>query len=347
MRCWEINNETAIQKLNHEVGQEPTNTSLINRLAIAYLENNQYELALEQFQEAVRIKPTVQALNNLAWMYANEGEPNPDGSWTERPDKAIPLLEQAVHRDPQSDFPYSLLGEMYWRFTQYDSAIRVLKQSIQIRESMRALNNMGVALYHQGSYHTAADFFLRATNLDSEVASWNRMMSLVQAKEYDTAQEEMKSWSTVVMADPTIDYGGPLLLAQLFMALRDFKRAVEHYKLAFGTSWIDHEWVSEYLYALHQLGRQDEINSVFQTFVDEINERIEQAEDDQWESKDEKQEYLREQENEIIELIRCKDELQSSFVPQIKFEPILEYGCYLFGCSRHGHEEYNSDEQGT
>jgi tetratricopeptide (TPR) repeat protein len=333
-----INDENIIDKILTCLRQDPSNPVLMNRLAIAYFENYQYDEALEQFKKAVDTRRTVQALNNLAWFYLYEGEKDLDGHWVKAVDKATPLLEEAVHDVPRSDFPYSLLGEAYLRQHQYDKAVSVLTTSLQINESLRALNNIGVALFHQGDYKTAADFFHRAVSLGSEPAQVNLVMSLTKVLDNEAASKMIKQLARTTV---DTDYGGPLEVAQLFFAINDFENAVEYYKIAFETYSKEFDWVTEYIFALIQLHREDEACAVFNTFVNEKSEWIEEArKETDWDSEEDKQYYIEAESTEITLLTERVNAIQSGFVPTVFFEPWLEHGCYLFGCARCGYKEY-------
>ncbi|MFJ7684931.1 tetratricopeptide repeat protein [Peribacillus butanolivorans] len=73
-------NRLVIQ-LQEQVKQEPNNTYLMNDLAIALMETNNYEEAFVLFKKAADIHPNVQSLNNLAYFYYTEEEPLEKGCW--------------------------------------------------------------------------------------------------------------------------------------------------------------------------------------------------------------------------------------------------------------------------
>jgi len=105
---------------------------------------NDLDLALEMFQRAVAINCNVQTLNNLAYLYQIEYEDH---------QRAVELLEQVIKMNPNSEFPYGLLGEAYLDLEFYQKAEEALRKAVSFRQNPSLLNNLGVALYKQQQRH--------------------------------------------------------------------------------------------------------------------------------------------------------------------------------------------------
>jgi tetratricopeptide (TPR) repeat protein len=338
----EISDEQLIGRVQNEFEKDSTNTILMNRLAIAYLETNQYEEALAQFENAVHTRRTIQALNNCAWFYMHEGEPTTDGSWMERVDKAIVLLEEAVKQNPTSDFPYRLLGEAYLREKRYEQALQALNQAVKIDDTSVGLNNLGVALYFHGDFKQASEFFRRAANLGSEPAKANLIMALLQVPNPEAARHESQVLAEIAIADPHVDYYGPLEVAQFFYALKDFQNAVHLYQAALPVYWKDPTWFAEYIYSLTVLNRNSEAEALVKDFIDEKTKHIVEIEKDpDWDNEEDRQDNIHSLQQDINQLQESVDAIRNGWAPSVTFEPCAEYGCYLFGCTRHGHDEYH------
>ncbi|WP_232695431.1 hypothetical protein [Brevibacillus daliensis] len=73
----------------------------------------------------------------------------------------------------------------------------------------------------------------------------------------------------------------------------------------------------------------------------ELLEKNEYEEDcaDDWTESD-KQAYIKRLRNEKKEFEQMLDQIRSGYIPIMEFETSIQTACYLFGCSRHGHAEY-------
>ncbi|TYP67365.1 tetratricopeptide repeat protein [Paenibacillus methanolicus] len=123
----------------------------IDQKAIEHLERNEYEAALALFKEAVNESRSVQSLTNLAWIYYHEESDT---------ETALELVKEAIGLNPASHFPYNLLGEIYVALEKWEDASKVLLNSIAIRPSREANNNLAIANYHLGELNEASTIML-------------------------------------------------------------------------------------------------------------------------------------------------------------------------------------------
>lgn len=91
-------------------------------------EQNEYEEAMELFQQAVYESRDVQSLNNLAWMYFYEEEND---------DKALKLIREAVKLNPSAYFPYNILGEIYIKQKSGQKRKRYYKSLFRFNHPMK------------------------------------------------------------------------------------------------------------------------------------------------------------------------------------------------------------------
>lgn len=122
-----------------------------NQRALITLETNDYEEALKLFKLAVKESRNIQSLNNLAWFYIHEEEDD---------HAALPLITEAIDRNPNSPFPYLMLGEIHIRQKRWREAAEVLYRSIEIQSSREAYYNLGIAMYQLEDFEEAERNFL-------------------------------------------------------------------------------------------------------------------------------------------------------------------------------------------
>ena len=99
---------------------------VLNKQAIELLEENEVERAFAIFKRLAMTTPTIQTMNNLAWFYLNIEEDY---------EMAKTYLHEVVKMNPNSPFPYAMLGEIYLREEQFDLAEQYLKRSVKIKET--------------------------------------------------------------------------------------------------------------------------------------------------------------------------------------------------------------------
>src|SRR4051812_38034871 len=109
-----------------------TNMTL-NKEALILFENNQYDKALNLFEKAVKVKRTVQSLNNLAWIYLYEEEDLQKGKI---------ILEEVIVQKPKSHFPYNMLGEIAIKEGRWIEAKEILMKSLVLFHSTEAIHNL-------------------------------------------------------------------------------------------------------------------------------------------------------------------------------------------------------------
>jgi tetratricopeptide (TPR) repeat protein len=303
----------------------------LNQIAIECLEKLDYENALEYFQKAVNESRNVQSLNNLAWMYYNEEEEEV---------KAIELLKEALSFHPTSHFPYSLLGQIYTQLEQWHLASEILQKSISRHPSKEAYNNLAVAKYHLGELEEAAELF-RLVAGDSDYQLYSYVNCLIELNRKDEAKQILDTFN----ADAD-DFVGDLSVADLYLEMNNFVKAVEWFERGWNTYWKDPEWGKSFVYALSKTNNVDRINEVISESIrlkeEEINDSYEDEINANW-TKEDHEDYLLRllKEKEAYESIR--QDIESGYIPKIKFVTSLSGACYLFGCNRHQHPEYEEN----
>ncbi|MCL6603146.1 MAG: tetratricopeptide repeat protein [Paenibacillus sp.] len=333
-----------VVELQNKLVSEPKNSQLLNDLAIALMEVNNFEKALECFETAVQNKPSVQSLNNLGFFYYTEGEPVGDGAWRYREDKAIDLLKKAIELNPKSHFPYAILGRIYTLNKDYEKAMPLLHQSAKYKPTLENLNNLGVCYYFTSSIPKAFDFFHAASlkrgdqnrSLYPLLSSGICMSSLGEISEAKNIAEEL-----LVHCNEQDLFFEEDDIADLLYEIGDFKKVVEIYeKSKLGYSRY---WVPSYLYSIKQTGNYKKLNDVISNVIlkaeEDIKNTLNDDDDDDW-SYEDRQEHIEEIRADISFYKKSLEKILKGERPSIDFQPSIENTCYLFGCLRHNNPHY-------
>ncbi len=299
-----------------------------NQKAIELFEQNDYEEALELFQKALRESRNIQSLNNLAWIYSYEEEND---------QKALELIEEAIAMNPNSYFPYTLLGEIYLRQKKWKLALDTLLKSISIQPSNEAYHNLALAKYHLGDFREASNFFLRVAG-DSDDVMLSHVKCLIDLGMKKEAKEKLDAFNPG--AD---DYVGEIEVADLYVEMECFEKAIFWFEKGWKEYLKEPYWVTRYIYSLSNTKNSNRINEVVYEAIQQKDEEIKNAQeeecDENW-TEDDKEEYIQQllaDKNDYKNMVKV---ISSEQIPSIEFEPSITGGCYLFGCKRHNHCEY-------
>lgn len=299
-----------------------------NQKAIELFEQNDYEEALELFQKALRESRNIQSLNNLAWIYSYEEEND---------QKALELIEEAIAMNPNSYFPYNLLGEIYLRQKKWKLALDTLLKSISIQPSNEAYHNLALAKYHLGDFTEASNFFLRVAG-DSDDVMLSHVKCLIDLGMKKEAKEKLDAFNPG--AD---DYVGEIEVADLYVEMECFEKAIFWFEKGWKEYLKEPYWVTRFIYSLSNTKNSNRINEVVYEAIQQKDEEIKNAQeeecDENW-TEDDKEEYIQQllaDKNDYKNMVK---EISSEQIPSIEFEPSITGGCYLFGCKRHNHCEY-------
>ncbi|MGU3370329.1 tetratricopeptide repeat protein [Bacillus mycoides] len=300
----------------------------INEKAIEMFEQNEYEEAMELFQQAVHESRGVQSLNNLAWMYFYEEEND---------DKALELIKEAVNLNPSSYFPYNILGEIYMKQKKWEEAKDALQKSILIQPSDEAYHNVAVAHYNLGELEKASEFFLRVAG-DSDIIMYNYVKCLIDLGRKTEAKEKLDAFNR-----KSDDFVGEINVADLYVELNCYKEAIQCFEKGYKEDWKSPNWIGRFVYALYKANNFFRINEVIWESIEAKTAEIEDVQNEEvegnWTEKDKKElieEYI--EENNCYK--KMIERIESGYVPGLEFETDYIGACYLFGCKRHNHLEY-------
>lgn len=300
-----------------------------NTKAIKFYENNELDKAWEIFKQEIRNNRGVQSLNNFAWMLYREEE---------NTQAAIPLLKEVIASTPSSHFPYNLLGEIYITIADWDSAIPILIKAIELEPTLEAYNNLGVAYYHKDEKSKALQCFFHASK-PSEYTMYSYVKCLADLERYEEAESILDTFS-----DKEGDFVGAVDLADLYAEINANHKANFWFEKGWASYWKEPNWVSRYTYCLIQTGEREKARRVLDNLIKdkqiELQESYEEECDETWTEEDKKEDM-----EEIQMHIKLYEQMLEQAINGIKepmeYAPQVEKACYLFGCERHGHPEYN------
>lgn len=298
-------------------------------MAIEYLEKNEYAKAFELFKQAVDESRNIQSLTNLAWIYYHEESD---------PEEALKLIEEVVALKPASYLPYNLLGEIYIEMKMWQPALETLLESVKIKPSEEAYNNLGVVYFHLRRYQEAADYFLLCSK-PSNYALYSHIKCLVELGNKEEAKSKLETFS-----EEDDEFVGEVEIAELYLEVDNYKESVQWFEKGWEIYWKTTDWVSRYIYALIRLEQLDRarelLNDVIQQKDAEIIEESEEPCSQEW-TESEKEEYIRGLTNDKRVYENLYERVLSGYVPPMKFDTSVCSSCYLFGCKRHDYDEYN------
>ncbi|WP_026691978.1 tetratricopeptide repeat protein [Peribacillus kribbensis] len=301
-----------------------------NQRANELLERNQYEEALRLFKKAVLESRTVQSLNNLAWIYSNEEDD--DAS-------ALPLVKEAIRMQPASHFPYNLLGEIYGREQKWKEAIEVLLKAISIQPSQAAHHNLGAANYKLGYSEEAAKYFLlAAVESESDFTMYCHVKCLIEMGHTGEAKKRLDAFSEV-----DEEFVGEADLADMYAELGCFEEAVDWFEKGWDFYGKQTAWVSRFVFSLLKVNNPERAHGIIHQALNEHLAELKNAYDEEvnedW-SESDKSEYIQKLLDEKKNYEQMFEKISSGFIPPMDFDVFITTSCYLFGCTRHKHPEY-------
>jgi len=299
-----------------------------NQRAIECLERNEYDEALRLFQKAVEETRNIQSLTNLSWIYLHEEYDK---------EEALKLIKEAIELNPTSHFPYNLLGEIYIMKELWQLALDVLLQSQRIHPSNEACNNLAVANYHLGHLQEASEFFLQCAE-KSDYAMYSHVKCLIELGIKEEAKSKLDTFS-----EDDDEFVGAVDVAELYLELGYFEESVQWFEKGWRKYWKSLDWVSRYVYSLFKLNNLKRarhlLDEVIQQKAQDISEAGKDTCSEEWTESD-KEQYIRQLHDDKKGYEIMLEHISSGYIPSMKFNTSMSTSCYLFGCKRHNHPEY-------
>jgi len=208
-----------------QAGQLTTeNLSIIyNNRGTAYESKRDYDRAIKDYSEAVRLSP------NHAYMYRNRGiDYDEKGDY----DRAVQDFDEAIRLNPNDATYYDLRGNAYNSKGDYDHAIQDFKEALHLSPNdSRAYYDRGQAYNSKGDYDRAIQDFNEAIRLNPNHSSdyYSRGSAYYNKGDYDHA---IQNYSEAIRLNPHFalfyEKRGDAYFAQsnLTAAITDFEHAI-------------------------------------------------------------------------------------------------------------------------
>ena len=172
------------------IAKRPENWRGHHNRGMAHRAKEQYELAVLDFSEAIRLHP------EYARAYSNRGL-----TYLRQRKYALAISDfgQAIGIDPEYAEPYNNRGVAYWEKGDSDKAIRDFSRVIQLNHGhVRAYYNRGVGYKNKGEYDLAISDFSEVIRLSPghAMAYYNRGDTYRMKGQYEQAKSDldMAAW---------------------------------------------------------------------------------------------------------------------------------------------------------
>jgi tetratricopeptide (TPR) repeat protein/TolB-like protein len=157
----------AVGEFQQELASDPTSDSAYRGLAYAYEHAGKVSDAERTYRRAIEVRPQYWAgynwLGTFLYRYGRYPE-------------AAQAFAKVTEISPDNMRGYYNLGGVDIAMGNYDAAVPVLQQSILIRPTQDAYNNLGTAYFYLHRFEEAADAFGNAVKLDPrDRISWGNL----------------------------------------------------------------------------------------------------------------------------------------------------------------------------
>lgn len=131
------------------------NAAAYNRLGILYAKQENFSEAVECFEIAQSLEPSVNNLHNVGLIYYNTGE------YT----KAALAFEQALEIDDGLASRHIAYAKVQEKLGDYKKTIKALERAIEIEENPQTLKMLALAYHKEGQEVLARDLYQKAMRL--------------------------------------------------------------------------------------------------------------------------------------------------------------------------------------
>lgn len=137
---------------------------------------------------------------------------------------------------------------------------------------------------------------------------------------------------------------GEVEVAELYMELGYFNKAVSWFEKGKGSYFLAPSWVVKYIYSLLQIGDEIAAQSLLKEAIEQKNEEIQDARNEEIEenwTEIDKQEHIQELLLDMQAFEGSIERISNGHIPELDgIDMTAASGCYLFGCRQHNHPEY-------
>lgn len=198
--------DLAIRDFDEAIRLKPDYAEALGKRGLAYARREQHDRAIQDFDEAIRLKADdADAFSHRGLTYANKGQY----------ERAIPDYDQAIRLRPDDANHFRGRGLTYAMSGQYERAIRDYDQAIQLKpDDARSFTSRGEANFYLARWPEAAADLQRSFSLDPlqpYVMLWMHI-----AKKRNGGDDAQEFSRQVARADPS---QWPAPIERLFLGL--------------------------------------------------------------------------------------------------------------------------------
>ena len=148
--------EGGIQFFTELIRRDPTNADAYTARAIAWQQKGEFDIAIKDYGEALRLKPSAVSYYNLGNVCSEKGDY----------DKAIGYYDEAIRLDPSYMVAFDARGSARSKMEDYDGAITDYSRAIEL--------NSGDTF----AYRSRGDAWVKKGEYDKAVADYNEALRL-------------------------------------------------------------------------------------------------------------------------------------------------------------------------
>lgn len=195
----------------------PTYHRPFHNMAFSKYTLQDYRLALEDVDEAIKIDPEFAASHNLKGLILSE---------LRKPEDARASFEQAMRLDEKDpDFPYNI-GYTYYNERSYEKALEYFLKSEALGENtVTVLSKIGNCYDILGNHPKAIDYHSKCIALDAADYGvyYNRGLAFLSMEAYDDAKKDFEKALSLDDEDVDVYYN----LAKAYFGLGDLEKSLE------------------------------------------------------------------------------------------------------------------------
>ncbi len=326
-----------IERLKKILALNKRDTDVMNKLAIAYLDNDQaYYIAQGLFKRAYKLNPSIKTANNYACLLIVQ-------DWLF--EEGIEILQPFIESNPKSDIPYNLIAYAYLRLEKYKIAAEYFEKAKNLSRSPRVeiLHNLAYCKNNLGQTQEALELYNQAIQIqdDHNESKYNAALCKVElGLDFDLDQliEFIRNSDAYKQKHVWISN---IQLSMLCYFKGKYKKA---YELMLESNELGILGFPEFSFLLLKYNKYlyDELKKQQIEKNQEYINELYDTEDEDYEDYTEEERFERIQElKEEINTILYQEARLTRFPKDTKPIDLYEYifcGCMYFDCKKHGNQ---------